>query len=332
LLYYINNKNKTELKPVKPTNLKNIGWYEKDLENLISENIAEIILENQLMVLFQQKPFKEAADIYALDIEGNMHIFELKRWSSDQENLLQVLRYGQIYGQYDYKQLEKMLRKYKEDSSLSLQNKHYEYFKEDLNGSLEMKDFNKEQYFVIVTNGIDMKTLNAIKYWENNGLKIDYISYKVYRAKDEYIMEFYPYNPDDEVLIQDETNSYIVNTNLTWSDKNYKQMLNQNKAAAYGDRRKAINNISCGDKVFLYHNGIGIIAYGEAENDPIKKNSKEYYVDLDFEWKIDPDEESEKAISAQQINQALGAGYRFRNTVFSIPDEFSEVILKLIKK
>lgn len=99
MLYYLDDSVRTNIKAVKLLTLDDIGWTEKDLENLISENIAKLIPENQLMVLFQEKPFLEAADIYALDKEGNLYIFELKRWKSNQENILQVLRYGQIYGQ-----------------------------------------------------------------------------------------------------------------------------------------------------------------------------------------------------------------------------------------
>jgi len=167
------------------------------------------------MVLFQQKPFKEAADIFALDIDGNLHIFELKRWSSKQENLLQVLRYGQIYGQYDYNQLQNMLRKYKDNPNLDLAEKHFEYFNEDLNDRLKSNEFNQEQYFVVITNGIDLDTLNAIDYWKNNGLNIDYVSYKVYEINDKPVLEFYPYNPDDEVLIEEETNNDEIKSQMS---------------------------------------------------------------------------------------------------------------------
>ena len=57
--------------------LDDIGFEER-LGKSISENITKLIPENQLMV-FSRKPFLEAADIYALDKEGNLYIFEIKR-------------------------------------------------------------------------------------------------------------------------------------------------------------------------------------------------------------------------------------------------------------
>ena len=44
----------------------------------------------------------------ALDRDGNLYIFEIKVWEAHQENLLQVLRYGQINGASDYEELERI--------------------------------------------------------------------------------------------------------------------------------------------------------------------------------------------------------------------------------
>ena len=55
------------------------------------------------MTIFTERKGKEEPDILALDKNGDLYIFELKRWGSDQENLLQVLRYGQLFaGVYCY--------------------------------------------------------------------------------------------------------------------------------------------------------------------------------------------------------------------------------------
>ena len=78
MLFYLNNSDRTQIKAVKNRTFADINWTEKDLENLIATNIAKLIPEDQLMVLFQQKPFDEAADIYALNKRGDLYIFELK--------------------------------------------------------------------------------------------------------------------------------------------------------------------------------------------------------------------------------------------------------------
>lgn len=337
MLFYLNSESKTEIKPVVANTFSSIEWKEKDLENLIASNMPRLIPESQLMVLFQEKPFKEAADIYALDNKGDLYIFELKRWKGQQENLLQVLRYGQIYGQYSYEQLQDMLRRYEKIGDIDLAEKHYEYFSDFLNEKLNPSDFNKDQHFVVITNGIDIDTRNSIKYWQDKGLKIESIIYRVYSIGGKYIMEFNPYNPGGEVIVEEEQGYFIVNTNLTWSESDYQDMLSKQKAAAYGNRRFGIRNISKGDTVYLYHTGLGVVAYGKAIENYHKTYNKghkeeEYFVPLKFDWSVDPDSKPEKAIHAWEINRKLGSQYSFRQTVFSIPEKMAEVIKELANR
>lgn len=336
MLFYLNNKDRVKIKPVKAKAFADIGWREKDLENLVAKNMSKLIPENQLMVLFQERPFKEAADIFALDKSGNLYIFELKRWRGHQENILQVLRYGQIYGQYSYEQLQDMLREYEKIPDLDLADKHYEYFEDSINSKLKPSEFNREQHFVVITNGTDMDTLNAIKYWQDKRLKIDSIIYRVYAIGEDYVLEFNPYNPEREVIIEEEEGYFIVNTNLTWSETAYKEMLGQQKAAAYYERKYGIARIRKGDAVFLYHTGLGIVAYGKSVDnhkatDRNGHRNEEYFIPLRFDWRIDPDSEPEKAVRPWEINRKLGSQYSFRQTVISIPEKMAEVIKGLAK-
>jgi hypothetical protein len=50
----------------------------------------------------QPRKWQEKPDLMALDREGNLYIFEIKVWESRNENLLQILRYGQLFGAADY--------------------------------------------------------------------------------------------------------------------------------------------------------------------------------------------------------------------------------------
>ena len=62
---------------VKRTTLANIGWKEKNLEDLLSKNINDLIYSNDLMTIFTQRVWQEEPDILALDVTGNLYIFEL---------------------------------------------------------------------------------------------------------------------------------------------------------------------------------------------------------------------------------------------------------------
>ncbi len=336
MLFKMNSEEKSEIKQVKSCTLADHGFIEKDLENIISKNIAKIIPENQLMVLFQEKPFDEAADIYAIDQKGDLYIFELKRWQSHQENILQVLRYGQKYGQYSYEQLNVLLKKYTKIDDVDLSTKHHEYFQESIEKPLEHSHFNKDQRFIVITNGVDLDTLSAIRYWKDKGLNIDSLVYKVYTIDEIPFIEFNTYNPENEVFIDQQEGYYIVNTNKTWMADAYIDMLANQKAAAYYDRKWSITNISKNDTVYLYHTGVGIIACGKAKDNYKSKEidgdpDEEFYIPLKLEWKIDPILERSMAIAAWKINERMQSGYRFRQTVFSITEDMANVINELRK-
>lgn len=52
----------------------------------------------------------------------------------------------------------------------SLCTKHREHF--SLDDSLKESEFNQDQVFVVVTNGVDRDTMEAIRYWNKRGLDI----------------------------------------------------------------------------------------------------------------------------------------------------------------
>ena len=68
-------------------------------------------------MVFSERPRQEEPDILAIDRNGDLYILELKRWSSDKENLLQVLRYGQLYGSSNYDELNELFQKYSKSNA-----------------------------------------------------------------------------------------------------------------------------------------------------------------------------------------------------------------------
>lgn len=327
MLYHFDRSLQQTLRPVARKTFSDLGLLEEHLEKVVIENMARLIPENQLMVISKERKGQEAADIYALDKKGDLHLFELKRWQSIPQNVLQVLRYGQIFGQYDYEDLQTKLREYHKDKNIDLAQKHYECFEDAITSKLKESDFNRDQHLVVITDGLDQVTLKAIRYWKSKGLKIRSLVYRVYSVKQDLFMEFGPYNPEEEVLLDEPDGNYIVNTNLTWGPDAYKEMLAQRKASAWGDRRYGIQGIKRGDTVFLYHNRVGVIAFGKAQNGYMKNDEREeYYVPLKFDWQVDPDTERERAVSASELNDKLKSGYRFRQTVWSVPEDVAKAI------
>lgn len=80
------------------------------------------------MPIFKERKFQEEADIMALDTNENLYIFELKRWQAKEENLLQVLRYGQLFGNSSYEDLDNMYKSFTERNDISLVKNHSDYF------------------------------------------------------------------------------------------------------------------------------------------------------------------------------------------------------------
>jgi len=83
---------------------------------------------------------------------------------------------------------------------------------------------------------------------------------------------------------------FVVNTNWTYDRDAYEDMLTENKAAAYIDRKYGITRITRGCAVCLFHVGVGVIAIGKATDDYRTAMYEdvvdgEYYVPCRFDHK-----------------------------------------------
>lgn len=345
MLYHLPRKEKSKrrggLVSVKQSSLKDAGWSEKDLEDTLAENIDKLIREEHLMTIFQERPRKEEPDLLALDKIGGLHIFELKRWEAEERSILQVLGYGQKFGQYDYERLNDLFALYRSKgggrgSTRDLQEEHRQYF--ELSEPLPPGKFNHKQQFVVVADGLDFPTMMAINYWRSKNLPIKALTYRVYETKDEFLLDFNPYSPvEDEIGEVRRTRNWVVNTNFTYRPREYLKMLEESKASAYYERKHAVDDIQKGERVFLYHTGSGIIAYGHAKRKFKEKSysgekGEEHFVPCRFKIKVNPKKEPDKVLSAREINNALGSNYCFRQTAFSIDDRVADKIQELLKK
>ncbi len=331
MLYKLDTNAKNYAK-VNRVTLSKFGWKEIDLQELLSNHIQDFISMNDLMTIFNERPRQEEPDILALDKNGDLYIFELKRWSSNKENLLQVLRYGQLFGNSNYDELNDMYNNYQagNGSVLELDEIHQLYFDLSDSSKLSKESFNNKQHFLVVTNGVDQETVEAIIYWKKNGLNIDAIVYWVFEINDEYFIEFNMYSPL-EGLLEFASNTYILNTNYSNNKEHTEDMLNDKKAAAYypGWREK-IQKIQKGDTVFLYQSGFGIIAYGIATG-KLEKQDCDGIPEYEYFMKLDKFKRLMTPFSASEMKRVTKHGFNLRPTMFSISEECRELLLKEIK-
>ncbi len=328
MLYQINqNHDKTQYHKVKRVSLADIGWKELDLQNLLSKNLYDLISSTDLMTIFNERPRQEEPDILALDKDGDLYIFELKRWSGYTENLLQVLRYGQLFGNSDYDELNELYKKYEKQPHADLLATHKSYFSLDGEDELKKSEFNRKQHFLVVVNGLDQKTIEAILYWKKNGLNIDAIIYWVFSIGDGHYIEFSMYSPTEN-LLEYETSHYVLNTNYSNNRQHTDDMLREHKAAAYypGWREK-IQKLQKDDTIFLYKSGTGIIAYGIADG-RLQKTDCDGYPDYEYFMSLNNFVVLKNPISASKMKELTNQGFSFRTTLFSISEEAAKKIIK----
>ena len=122
---------------------------------------------------------------------------------------------------------------------------------------------------------------------------------------------------------------HVLNTNKGNNLADHKNMLNDGTASAFYDPWKFnINRIKENDIVFLYENGVGIIAYGKGTGETLIKdhyeNKNEWHYQELKDFKI-----LKKPISAKEIKKILDRNVVFLRTMSGMPD--GQKILDLIE-
>ena len=303
--------------------LEKLGYYsysyfkgkEKDLENLLAENLNDLYMEDaQLMPIFQERQRQEEPDLLAVDKNGNLVVFELKRGEVKGDTTIQVMRYTQNYGQKSYFELNKIYKKYNL-TGLELKNAHKEAF--GLDKALDESEFNKKQKMVIVGNSLDISLINAVEYWKNKKLDIDFLPYRFYKINKEIYFELFakPYDYhlnvlDKKGIIFDTCRSYYENA--VWD------MFKDKKISAYNSASKFIKSFNKGDYVFYYHKGWGIIGAGIIKSSQPKEISsnkgRELYHTVELLTPVIANENEIKYILPSEICELLGKNFYWAST------------------
>lgn len=330
MLYKLDPKQKV-IKRVTRIMFKDFGWEEREFQELLFDNLNEIIQTEELLVIMQSRRWQEEPDLMAVDEEGDLWIFELKVWETKTENILQALRYGQKFGQFEYEDLNQLYRRHSKGQQL-LDAHRYRY----PDSKIIREQFNQKQHFVVIANGLDIATRQAISFWVKSGLDIKPWIYRLYKANRVLYLEFNPFRGMEDNPFEDiESNYYVVNTNQAWNKANEREMLKERKAAAYYSDKETVRRIQYKDRVFLYSSGKGIIAGGIAKSKHKIRDYKgdsdvEYYVELGSFHQCDP------PISPSEIRELIRRFNKcecnFRPTCWFVPNESGREIWKELVK
>ena len=310
--------------------LKDFGFDESALQDTLFNSLDRLLPDEELLLISQSRPWQEEPDLLAVDEKGKMYIFEIKVWESRSENLLQALRYGQIFGSQNYDELDYRYQQF-DQNGRSLADDHRAKF----GTSLGKAEFNRHQVFVIVTNGLDFRTRQAILYWKSSNLDVRPWVYRVYPDQaGSFLLEINRFAVQDNPYEDVTTSFYVLNTNYNNDAADHDDMINNKKAAAYFDPwKKKIDRISRGDTVFLYQSGVGIVAMGKAsgrlqkapyQGDPRNKDQEHFRTLHPFQQIVPP-------LSASEIKKITATNYSFRGTMFSIDEESANKLLEYVR-
>jgi hypothetical protein len=288
---------------------------EKDLENLLAQNLWDVLFEgSQLMPIRQERAWQPEADIYALNEQGDLVVFELKRSDVNGGAVHQALRYCEKASRYTYEKLESMLSAYRNESSVHLQEEHQSAF--NLEHPLDCSAFNRKQHLIIVGSAGDDELIRNIEYWKSQGISISFVPYRVYDIKGEYYFEFFSF-PYDQHSNPAQKKGVIFDTNFSYDVDSIWYMCEGNRVAAFGDIKGIVHSFNKCDMVFLYHKGQGVVAAGEVKSEVKEDKSKDaLYRDLKWLTSIPKKIEKDmKALSAAEIKITMGFNFWWAKTM-----------------
>lgn len=309
-----NNGKFSELEVMNFESFAHSEHLEKDLENLIANNLLDVLFEEAgLMPVFQERPMQEEADIYALNETGDLIIFELKRQQASEDAVQQALKYAQAAGQWNYAVLQAMYQDYSEGQT-ELAQAHKNAF--DLDHALTQMEFNTKQRLLIVGSAADNTLISAIDYWRSKGLDINFVPYRVYNIDDTYYFEMFshPYdhhsNPADVKGVLFDTNGADGDEDLWW-------MLGNGCVAAFGYAKRFVDHLSPNDIVFYSHTGLGIVAAAKVKGGrKIREDDPEtWYRSVDFLTPIPSRGEQVRAMPFREVKEITGHNFFWARTL-----------------
>ncbi|WP_419163862.1 endonuclease NucS domain-containing protein [Candidatus Palauibacter sp.] len=119
-------------------------------------------------------------DLLGLDRQGNVVVVELKRDRTPRDTIAQALEYAAYAERLDADGLERILRAYERDESLSLADQHRKYF--TLNDA-EAVAFNKDQRVVVVGQAVTPQIRQTATFLGLKGVDVTCVEFTFFQAE-----------------------------------------------------------------------------------------------------------------------------------------------------
>jgi hypothetical protein len=314
MLYKLETENDAvnAIEPLDFKDFASFGKLEKDLENLIANNILDLLFEDsKLMPVFQERQYQAEADIYALNEKGELIIFELKRSSADDGAVQQALRYAQYAGQWSYKKLEDKFQQYTGENH-SLVAAHREAF--CLEHELAPKEVNQRQHLLIIGSAADETLIASVDYWKKNGVSIDFLPYRIYELAGEKYFEFFA-PPYDKHKNPGDVKGVLFDTNRNYDQEAIWHMIENKRLEAYGDAKRFVGQVNIGDIVFFSHKSCGVVAAAKVKGQVQKPDAETWYREVEFLTSTPVRGETLRYMPFSNVSEFTGKSFYWARTI-----------------
>lgn len=238
MLYLLSPSNEGlgTLEPLPFLDASDLQRTEKDLENLLATHLLDVLFEGApLLPIFQERQLQSEADVYAINREGDLVIFELKRGLAGEDAVLQAIGYTQRAGRWVYSEINRRYQVYLQNGGLShaeLRDAHKDAFQ--LDTPLEPTNFNRRQHLYVVGNAANEALIDAIVYWKSQGLSVEFLPYRIYDVNGCRYFEFFSF-PYDRHRNPSAVKGVLFDTNRAYREDSVWEMMEKSRVAAYGD-------------------------------------------------------------------------------------------------
>lgn len=316
MLFELLNDDKS-LKPLKYFDIGEIRQKEKDLENLLAHHLLGMLFEGTRLLPFHQERNRQSeADIYALNQEGDLVIFELKRGIAGAGALEQLLRYTQVAGSWSYQEIARKFVEYpnRQCPETDLQEAHQNAF--ELSVKLKKEEFNRHQHMKIVGSAVDEELMEAVEFWKQKGLSVDFLPYRVYRIGEKQYFEFFA-KPYDIHANPAKRKGVLFDTNRSWNEDSIWEMMEKKRVSAYGGRMQEVDRLCPNDIIFYSHSGCGIVAAAKIAGMRVSedKKNKERYWNVKFLTPVPERDKEIKCMRFDRVKEVTGKNFWWAATV-----------------
>lgn len=322
---------------------------EKKLEDILVNSLS--ILDEDLILIGRQirTDFGKFIDMMAMDVDGTIHIIELKKNRTSREVVAQTLDYASWIQNIDSEEIKEIYKKYNEQQNL--ESVFEEKFKTQLPELL-----NDTHQITIVATNLDVETERIINYLSSNyGVPINVIFFKFFKdGANEYISRNWLIDPNK---VEEQTNQvkksgmkekwngndYVVNfedgKSRSWEDAMKYGFISAGNGSWYN---RTLYNLREGNRVFCMMPGKGYIGIGEVieEAKPLRDFEVMYnerskkLIELDIfegmKHDLDNDEMCEHVVKVNWLHHvSLRDAFKIpglkanQNTVFKLNHQFT---------